>query len=47
MGKKLLGYFDLHTDAEGAVDDIMDRLDAEGFFDEEEDAVDRLREKED
>ena len=47
MGKKLLGHFDLHNnDTEDVVNDILDALDEEGFFDEEEGGQDQISEVE-
>lgn len=47
MAKKLLGHFDLHNNSEeDVVDDILNALDGEGFFDEEEGAQDEIEENE-
>ena len=47
MAKKLLGHFDLHHNStEDVVEDILDSLDKEGFFDEEEGAQDEIEETE-
>lgn len=45
MAKKLLGHFDLHNNStEDVVDDILNALEDEGFFDEEEGAGEKVRE---
>lgn len=47
MSKKLLGHFDLHNNSEeDVVDDILNALDEEGFFDEEAGAQDEIEETE-